>query len=135
MSFNFICLTIKAVHLEIVSDLTNDQFIAALNRFISRRGYPNSIQSDDGTNFVGANNSLHSFYQLLHQTVFQEQIYKFCLPKKIEWKFIPPSSPHFGGIWKANVKACKSILQCITDPNVYTFEKLSTIYFAKSKPH
>lgn len=64
------CLTIKAVHLEIVNDLTTDQFIATLNGFISRRGYPNSIHTDNGTNFVGTRNYLHLLYQLLYQTVF-----------------------------------------------------------------
>ena len=51
----FVSLTIKAVHLEVVSDLTSEAFIAALRRFISRRGLPTLIWSDHGTNFVGAN--------------------------------------------------------------------------------
>jgi hypothetical protein len=53
----FVCL-FKAVHLELVSDLSSDGFLAALRRFIARRGIPNHIFSDNGTNFVGANNQL-----------------------------------------------------------------------------
>lgn len=52
----FICLTIKAVHLEMVSDLLTDSFLSALRRFISRRSYSTDIYSDQGINFQGANN-------------------------------------------------------------------------------
>ena len=50
----FVCLATKAVHLEIVSDLTTSAFIATLRRFIGRRGIPSTLWSDHGTNFVGA---------------------------------------------------------------------------------
>ena len=50
----FVCLSVEAVHLELVSDLTNEAFTAALRRFIARRGYPTLIWSDHGSNFVGA---------------------------------------------------------------------------------
>ena len=48
----FVCLTVKAVHLELVSDLTTNAFISCIRRFISRRGKPTVIMSDHGTNFV-----------------------------------------------------------------------------------
>ena len=50
----FVSLSVKAIHLELVSDLTSEAFIATLRRFISRRGKPSLIWSDNGTNFVGA---------------------------------------------------------------------------------
>ena len=50
----FVSLSVKAVHLELVSDLTSEAFIATLRRFISRRGKPSLIWSDNGTNFVNA---------------------------------------------------------------------------------
>ena len=49
----FVSLSVKAVHLELVSDLTTGAFIAMLRRFIAHHGKPSSISSDDGTNFVG----------------------------------------------------------------------------------
>ena len=52
----FVCLVVKAVHLELVSDLTTEAFIASFRRFIARRGCPKLMLSDHGTNFVGANN-------------------------------------------------------------------------------
>ena len=57
----FVSLTIKAVHLELVSDLTMDAFIATLRRFIACRGKPSLISSDHGTNFVGVVRELKEF--------------------------------------------------------------------------
>lgn len=48
----FVCVSTKAVHLEFVSDLTADVFIAAFKRFVSRRGLITDSYSDNGTNFV-----------------------------------------------------------------------------------
>ena len=61
----FVSLTVKAVHLELVSDLTSDAFIACLRRFIARRGCPSLIWSDWGTNFVGAARDIKEFYRFL----------------------------------------------------------------------
>jgi len=56
----FVCFVVKAVHLEYVSDLTTEAFMAALQRFVARRGLPTDIYTDCGTNFVGASNFLRS---------------------------------------------------------------------------
>jgi len=55
---DFVCFSTKAAHLEVVQDLTTDFFIAALRRFISLRGSPRTIWSDNATNFVGAKSEL-----------------------------------------------------------------------------
>ncbi|WP_253302631.1 DUF1759 domain-containing protein [Wolbachia endosymbiont of Psylliodes chrysocephala] len=57
----FVCFAIRAVHIELVRDLSTDSFLNALKRFISRRGKPFEIFSDNGTNFVGARNHLMSY--------------------------------------------------------------------------
>ena len=50
----FSCLTTRAVHIEVAEDMTADCFINAFRRFISRRGRPKAVFSDNGTNFTGA---------------------------------------------------------------------------------
>ena len=52
----FVCLSTKAIHLEVISDLTTPAFLGGLRRFVSRRGCPQVIHSDNGSNFVGARN-------------------------------------------------------------------------------
>ena len=63
----FVCFVTKAVHLELVSDLSTPAFLNALRRFIARRGCPTHIHSDNGKNFEGARNALHELYQMLQR--------------------------------------------------------------------
>uniref|UniRef100_UPI00143B7512 uncharacterized protein LOC117162508 n=1 Tax=Bombus vancouverensis nearcticus TaxID=2705178 RepID=UPI00143B7512 len=97
----FVCLAIKAVHIELVDDLTSEAFIAALRRFIARRGYCSTIHSDNGTNFRGASNELRELHDLLQSDDHKEKVTAFLADKQIEWRFISPHSPHFGGLWEA----------------------------------
>ena len=94
----FVSLSIKAVHLELASDLTTDAFIAALQRFIARRGKPSLIRSDHGTNFVGAVGELKEFVVFFQNQKAQGHISEFCTAQNINWKFIPEHTPHFGGL-------------------------------------
>ena len=61
----FICMSTKAVHLELVTDLSTEAFFACFRRSISRRGCPKTLRTDNGTNFVGAWRELHVIYHLL----------------------------------------------------------------------
>lgn len=61
----FVSMSMKAVHLELVSDLSTELFLACLQRFIARRGKPSSIKSNHGTNFVGKQHVLKELYALL----------------------------------------------------------------------
>ena len=102
----FVCLSTKAIHLELVSDLTAAAFLAAFKRFTSRRGMPSNVYSDNGTNFVGARNELSKELQLAIQQA-SKNVADQAANNGINWHFIPPGSPHFGGIWEAGVKSAK----------------------------
>ncbi|XP_026481936.1 uncharacterized protein LOC113389088 [Ctenocephalides felis] len=52
----FIYMCTKAIHLDLVCDLSTESFLQTLKRFIARRGLPSNIFSDNATTFVGANN-------------------------------------------------------------------------------
>ena len=83
------CLAVKAVHLQLVSDLTTEAFIAALRRFEARRGSPSLIWSDHGTHFVGAKRELRELNIFLNHQITQGAISEFCCSHNIEWKYIP----------------------------------------------
>ena len=123
----FVSLTIKAIHLEAVSDLITEAFIAALQRFVARRGSPTLIWSDNGTNFVGANRELKEMYEFVAQQDFGRIITDVCASLGIEWRFIPGHGPHFGGLWEAAVKSAKTHLRRVVGEVKLTFEELATV--------
>jgi hypothetical protein len=120
----FVCLSTKAVHIELVPDLGTDSFMRAFKRFISRRGLCHDIHSDNGTNFVDANNELK---RLLSSKTHQNAIQEYALQQGINWHFIPPRSPHFGGIWESAVKPAKHHLIRTLGNSHLTYEQLLTI--------
>ncbi|XP_076384449.1 uncharacterized protein LOC143263129 [Megalopta genalis] len=123
----FVCLAIKAIHLELVSDLTSEAFIGALRRFIARRGFCVNLYSDNGTNFKGANNELRELRELLRSDDHLKKINTFLIERAINWHFIPPQAPHFGGLWEAAVKSFKYHLKRVVGPELLTFEGLNTL--------
>lgn len=119
----FVCMCTKAVHLELVTSLSTEAFLAALRRFIARRGYPSDIYSDNGKNFVGANSYLKSLIDLSRR----ESIQDFLSAKGITWHFMPPYAPNFGGLWEASVKLAKRHLLKTCQSSLFTFEEFSTL--------
>ena len=91
----FVCFSTKAVHLELASDLSTVCFLAAYRRFISRRGNSTVIFSDNGTNFVGAHRELNELSRFLATDHLQTAITAAASSVGTDWRFIPPSAPHF----------------------------------------
>lgn len=86
----FVRMSVKAVHLEVVTELSTDAFLAAFDRFVARRGLPTDVYSDCGTNFIGVNKQLHS---LINNPVGQTAVANaraYC-----HWHFNPPGSTPF----------------------------------------
>ena len=88
----------KTIHLEVVGDISFEALIAAFKRFIARRGRCSNLYSDNGAAFVRANNALIKKCQ----SVIRESPHI-----STQWHFIPPGSPHFGGIWETGVTSMK----------------------------
>ena len=124
----FVCLSTKAIHLEVVSDASTPAFVAALQRFISRRGCPQHFYSDNGGNFIGARNSCHKLYTFLKSQKNDDDIKHFLATHhQISWHNIPAFSPHMGGLWEAAVKGMKTHLKRVMGTTRFTFEELTTI--------
>ena len=123
----FVSLSVKAAHLELVSDLTSEAFISTLRQFIARRGKPSLVWSDHGSNFVGAQKDLKQLAEFLEDQKTQNSISQFCASQKIVWKFIPECSPHFGGLWESCVKSMKYHLKRVLSGVKLTFEEYTTV--------
>lgn len=122
----FVCMQTRAIRLKLVSDLTTDAFLAALSRFASRRGYPKTMRSDNANNFVGVKTELHELWLMFQNQCATRKITSYCTDKGIQWSFIPPRSPHFGGILEAGVKQVKYHLTRIVGDKKLSYEELYT---------
>jgi len=120
----FICMATKAIHLESVSNLTFEALIAAIKLFIARRGFIDHIYNNNGSNFVGANRELKEFFK---PEEFLRQVHNYAEKTQFQWHFIPPNSPHFGGMWEAGVKSLKYHWKRTVGKALLTFEEFSTL--------
>ncbi|XP_061712824.1 uncharacterized protein LOC133521773 [Cydia pomonella] len=118
----FICFATRAVHLELVTDLSSDAYLLALKRFISRRGKPSKIYSDNGRNFVGLMNDFAKFLKSC-----SGEIKEYANSHKIEFIMTPPYASHFAGLVEAGVKSCKHHLRRVIGDVKLTYEQFSTI--------
>lgn len=124
----FICMVTKAIHIEVVTDLTTPAFIAALMRFTARRGLCRDIYSDCGTTFVGANTELQKIVQSITQcSKSQDQIQRFASNQGIRFHFNPPAAPHQGGLWESGIKGAKHHLHRVMGNNILTLPEFITL--------
>ncbi|XP_055622807.1 uncharacterized protein LOC129766310 [Toxorhynchites rutilus septentrionalis] len=118
----FTCLTIRAIHLEVVASLTTDSCKKAIRRFIARRGSPQEIFSDNGTNFVGASRELRDEISRIHS-----ELGSTFTNAQTQWRFNPPAAPHMGGCCERMVRAVKSALGCVPIVRKLDEESLATV--------
>lgn len=123
----FVCLATKAIHIELVSELSSDAFLSAFKRFISRRGPVLNMYSDNGTNFIGAKAHLKELYNFLADHHYHDLISREMANNRIQWHLIPPRAPNFGGLWEANVKSLKTHLYRVIGAQLLTYEELITV--------
>ncbi|XP_077285599.1 uncharacterized protein LOC143919332 [Arctopsyche grandis] len=123
----FVCFSSKAVHLELVGDLTSSNFLNCLRRFVARRGRPNTIYSDNATNFVGASRELVNLVKLIYERPHEEKLLRYVASEGIRWKFNPPRAPHMGGLWEAAVKSMKIHLNKVLKATTLNFESFCTV--------
>ncbi|XP_046558819.1 uncharacterized protein LOC124267876 [Haliotis rubra] len=102
----FTCLTTRAVHIEKLDSMNTDSFIDALRRFVIRRGKPEKIRTDNGSNFKGACRELKEAIQAWNL----KQIDDFLTRKDIQWEFNPPTASHMGGVWERQIRTVRKVL-------------------------
>ncbi|XP_011883694.1 PREDICTED: uncharacterized protein LOC105570854 [Vollenhovia emeryi] len=120
----FVCLATRAIHLELVGGYSTPAFLSAFNRFCSRRSLPQAMYSDNGTTFTGADAELRLAYR---NAIRDPNFLNRTACDSVEWNFIPPSSPHFGGLWEAGVRSVKHHLRRVLGNHTLTYEEFSTL--------
>lgn len=130
----FICLVTKAVHLEICSDLSTENFLAAVTRFTSRRGQVALYWSDNGGNFVGASRLMKESWEKV-----KKEGSAALATQEVQWKFNPPYTPSMGGLWESNIRVMKTFLRKMANTSNLHYEAFSTLLcrveaFMNSRP-
>jgi len=102
----FTCLTIRAIHIEVVPEMSSSAFTNALRRFIARYGNVKLFRSDRGTNFVGTVNELG----MDAVNVEDGEVHGLLKNNDVTWVFNPPHASHMGGVWERMIGTVKRIL-------------------------
>ena len=105
------CFTTGAIHLELVPDCTAESALNALKRFISRRGTPEMILSDNAGQFGKASKALQHIWEEKVCEEIIEGMSKFFSDKEIKWKNIPECSPWVGGFYERLVGLVKRAIK------------------------
>ncbi len=103
----FTCMCSRAIHIEVLDDLSTDAFLNALRCFIAIRGNVSQLRSDQGTNFVGARNEFQELMKGMERERVEELGCNFVMN--------PPSSSHMGGVWERQIRTVRSVLTSILD--------------------
>lgn len=119
----FTCFSVRAIHIEKLDSMDTDSFLNAFRRFVARRGRPDKVWSDNGSNFVGGSRELHRAIERLDAKAIAE----YGVSQSIEWNFNPPLASHMGGVWERLIRTVRRVLLGISRGD-YSFndEVLST---------
>lgn len=121
----FVCLTTSAIHLKVATNYSTDGFIAAYKRFTSPRGLCSTIMSDCGTNLISADSELMRMFNASSKE--WAHISTLLANDGVTCRFNPPSAPHFGGKWEAEVKFIKYHLRRVLGDAILTYKDLTTL--------
>ena len=100
---------VRAIHIEVIHEMSSSSFINALRRLIALRGDVKLIRSDCGTNFVGAAKELNANVVSVDGTEMKDYLSR----KGITWKFNPPHASHMGGVWERLIGVSRRILDSL----------------------
>ena len=105
----FTCMASRAIHIEVAHSMETDSFLQALRRVIARRGPIRELRSDQGTNFVGAENELKRALQEMDD----EEIKAELLKHNIDWIRNPATASNFGGAWERQIRSVRKIMAAL----------------------
>nr|XP_020470233.1 uncharacterized protein LOC109968359 [Monopterus albus] len=105
----FTCLSSRAVHIEMLEDLTTDAFINALRCFIAICGAVRQIRSDQGTNFVGAKNEMIKALK----EIDKDRLTSYLANKQCDFTMNVPDASHMGGVWERQIRTVRGVLNWV----------------------
>ena len=123
----FVCLTTRAVHLDLATSLSTDAFLLAFRRLVSVFGQPKYMKSDNGSNFRGAEREITEMIKRWRENQEDsEKLKDFLSENNIKWTFSTPLAPHHNGAVESMVKSVKTALKKLTNGRILIEEEYRT---------
>ena len=120
----FCCQITRAVHTEVVTDMTTNTFLLAFRRLVSLKGVPSYIQSDNSRTYTSSNKKLAQLYRRIDEKQLQEEASK----RQCEWRFSIPESPSSNGSVERLVGSVKkSLFKTLAATSRTDLETLTTL--------
>ena len=116
----FVCATTRAVHLEVVEDLTTSKFILSLRRLAATKGMPKLILSDNHRTFIAGETFLLDLQQ-------DPSVREYLNSRSIRWKHQTPRSPWMGGHFERLVRTIKASLATAISRKLLSLEEFRTV--------
>ena len=116
----FTCASTRAVHVELTESLTVTSFSQAFRRFVSRRGLPEKLLTDNAKTFKSASVDVKKIIK-------SSEVKKYLANRQIDWQFIMEQAPWWGGFWERLVRSVKRCLKKSVGRSLLTFQELRTL--------
>ena len=116
----FTCATTRALHLEIVQDLSTETFLLAFRKFAARRSLPTIMVSDNASTYLSAADEIQSLMQ-------SPEVKRAMGKRGVTWKFIPKRAPWWGRFWERMVGLTKSALKKVLGRRHVSLTTLETV--------
>ncbi|KAG1653542.1 Gypsy retrotransposon integrase-like protein 1 [Nymphon striatum] len=116
----FTCANTRAIHLELISDMSTQTFLRAFRRFAARRSIPKIMISDNASTFQFANGELQNLIE-------NADIKHYMCNQHLIWKFIPKRAAWYGGFWERLIGITKTTLKKILGRAFITYDELQTV--------
>ncbi len=124
----FTCPLSRMIHLELTMDMTTEEFLQALRRFMNRRGWCRSIESDNQTTFKKAKRVLEIAFAGRHwEKMSKAEIDNFMSKHGITWRFITERSPFRGAYWERLNRSLKEPLRKVLGNALLTYTEMYTL--------
>jgi len=120
----FTCLVTRAVHLELVQDMSASTFLYCLRRFIATRGTPVQIISDNAKQFKLSSDTVQLVWQ---EVTHNEEVQNYVSCEGITWSFIVELAPWMGGFYERLVGLVKQALRKTIGRKRLTLDQMSTV--------
>lgn len=120
----FTCCTTRNVNLEIVNDMSTDQFLLTFRRHCAIYRTPSLILCDNAKTFLKGDEEIQKLFQILEDQKVQHHFTQ----KRVQMRHIPAKSPHWGGMYERLIGVVKMSIKKVLHRALINLSELQTLF-------